>query len=151
MFPSLLPPECPLVDGSRDQYASNRYRRIFMPCCRLNCCSREFLMSAIHDAISGKASPQPALASHPIGYHFCCRPLPQPTNLPPTTFTSLIGPVEQHLVYHVYQLMFMRRAAVAGRRYMSAMSNSMTPMEDALRAKGSLTPRIIQEIGHMET
>jgi hypothetical protein len=34
--------------------------------------------------------------------------------------------------------MFLARSAVTGTRFMSAMSNSMTPMQDALRAKGSL-------------
>jgi hypothetical protein len=33
--------------------------------------------------------------------------------------------------------MFRQNITVAARRYMSAMSQSVTPMEDALRAKGS--------------
>lgn len=34
-------------------------------------------------------------------------------------------------------LMFVRRAAVAGKRYLSAMAQSTTPMEDAMRTKES--------------
>lgn len=33
--------------------------------------------------------------------------------------------------------MFLRRSVQTGTRFMSAMAQSMTPMEDALRAKGS--------------
>ncbi|OAL52721.1 bola domain protein [Pyrenochaeta sp. DS3sAY3a] len=42
--------------------------------------------------------------------------------------------------------MFLQRAAFAGRRYLTTMSQSMTPMEDALRAKitDALEPTTLQ-------
>jgi hypothetical protein len=35
--------------------------------------------------------------------------------------------------------MFLRSLGVAGKRFMSAMAQSRTPMEDAMRAKESIT------------